>query len=181
LSSSSTPAPESAGQHAPAAEPDGDWFGSASEAHRPLDPPKHAWRAYFEATQMLSEVLERRLKQDCGMSLADYNLLLLLYESPAGRLRMGELASRMVFSPSRITYQVKTLVARGLIDRRPASCDRRGYEAVLTDDGRAAFRRAAIGHARQVDELFLGHLEPGEAESLARIFSRLGRRLEDLC
>lgn len=115
------------------------------------------------------------------MSLADYNLLLLLYESPEGRLRLGELASRMVFSPSRITYQVKTLVARGLIDRRPVACDRRGFEAVLTDEGRSAFRRAAIEHARQVDELFLGDLAPGEAESLTRIFSRLGRRLEGLC
>ena len=114
MSSSSTPAPEPAAQDAAPAEPDGGWFGSASEAHRPVDPPKRAWRAYFEATQMLTEVLERRLKQDCGMSLADYNLLLLLYESPEGRLRLGELASRMVFSPSRITYQVKTLVARGL-------------------------------------------------------------------
>lgn len=157
MSSSSTPAPEPATQDA-AAEPDGGWFGSASEAHRPVDPPKRAWRAYFEATQMLTEVLERRLKQDCGMSLADYNLLLLLYESPEGRLRLGELASRMVFSPSRITYQVKTLVARGLIDRRPVACDRRGFEAVLTDEGRSAFRRAAIEHARQVDELFLGDL-----------------------
>ncbi|WP_413230798.1 hypothetical protein [Micrococcus luteus] len=82
MSSSSTPAPEPAPQDAAPAEPDGGWFGSASEAHRPVDPPKRAWRAYFEATQMLTEVLERRLKQDCGMSLADYNLLLLLYESP---------------------------------------------------------------------------------------------------
>ena len=112
MSSSSTPAPEPATPDAAApTEPDGGWFGSASEAHRPVDPPKRAWRAYFEATQMLTEVLERRLKQDCGMSLADYNLLVLLYESPEGRLRLGELASRMVFSPSRITYQVKTLVA----------------------------------------------------------------------
>ncbi|TFI41554.1 MarR family transcriptional regulator, partial [Micrococcus endophyticus] len=89
---------------------------------------------------MLSELLERGLKKNSGMSLADYNLLLLLYEAPEGRLRMGELASGMVFSPSRITYQVKTLVARGLIERRAAECDRRGFEAVLTDEGRTAFR-----------------------------------------
>lgn len=187
MTSSSTPAPEPAdaadGARRPALQPphDGDWFGSATREHRPLDPPRHAWRAYFEATQMLSELLERGLKKESGMSLADYNLLLLLYESPEGRLRMGELASGMVFSPSRITYQVKTLVARGLIERRAAECDRRGFEAVLTDEGRAAFRRAAVGHARQVDELFLDHLEPGEAETMTRIFSRLGRRLEGLC
>ena len=154
---------------------------SSTPTPEPGETARHAWRAYFEATQMLSELLERGLKKDSGMSLADYNLLLLLYEAPEGRLRMGELASGMVFSPSRITYQVKTLVARGLIERRAAECDRRGFEAVLTDEGRTAFRRAAAGHARQVDELFLSHLEPGEAATLERIFTRLGGRLEGLC
>lgn len=177
MTSSSTPAPEPVPGSADATT----WYGSAPEDRRPEGAAQQAWRAYFESTQMLSELLERGLKRDAGLSLADYNLLLLLYESPEGRLRLGELASRMVFSPSRITYQVKTLVARGLIDRRPVACDRRGFEAVLTDEGRSAFRRAAIEHARQVDELFLGDLAPGEAESLTRIFSRLGRRLEGLC
>ena len=177
MTSSSTPAPEPV----PGAADAATWYGSAPEDRRPEGAAQQAWRAYFESTQMLSELLERGLKRDAGLSLADYNLLLLLYESPEGRLRLGELASRMVFSPSRITYQVKTLVARGLIDRRPVACDRRGFEAVLTDEGRSAFRRAAIEHARQVDELFLGDLAPGEAESLTRIFSRLGRRLEGMC
>lgn len=160
---------------------DGAGSGSPTGPHGPSDTPRHAWRSYFEATQMLSELLERGLKQDSDMSLADYNVLLLLYEAPDGRLRMGELASRMVFSPSRITYQVKTLVTRGLIERRAVACDRRGFEAVITDEGRATFRRAAARHARQVDELFLDHLAPGEAETMAAIFSRLGERLEGLC
>ncbi|WP_335342038.1 MarR family winged helix-turn-helix transcriptional regulator [Micrococcus lacusdianchii] len=159
----------------------GRWYGSATAGHRPADVQKHAWRVYFEATQMLEELLERRLKAECGMTLPDYNLLLLLTESDQNRLRLGELASRMVFSPSRVTYQVKSLVARGLIERRAAERDRRGYEAVLTDAGRSAFRRAAVIHARQVGELFLDRLEPGEAEVLARVFSRVGCALEAQC
>lgn len=179
MTDSSTPTPESVA--GPAEADDGRWYGSASAGHRPTDPEKHAWRAYFEATQMLEDLLERRLKAECGMTLADYNVLLLLTESEGGRLRLGELASRMVFSPSRVTYQVKNLVGRGLIERRAAECDRRGYEAVLTGEGRSAFRRAAAIHARQVDELFLERLEPGEADVLARVFSRVGRALEAHC
>ena len=179
MTDSSTPTPEPLA--GPATADAGRWYGSATADHRPADVEKHAWRAYFEATQMLEELLERRLKAECGMTLPDYNLLLLLTESEEGRLRLGELASRMVFSPSRVTYQVKSLVARGLIERRAAERDRRGYEAVLTDAGRSAFRRAAVLHARQVDELFLDRLEPGEAEVLARVFSRVGCALEAHC
>lgn len=173
MTSSSTPTPERDAADA--------WYGSAPPDHRPQDPTRHAWRAYFEATQMLSELLERGLKRNAQLTLPDYNLLLLLYESPQGCLRLGELAGRMVFSPSRVTYQVKSLVARGLIERRPAACDRRGFEAVITEEGRSVFRRAAALHARDVDELFLDSLEPGEAEVLTRVFSRLGSSLEDRC
>ena len=151
-----------------------------AETGRTPDVPRRAWRAYFEATQQLTEALERRLKDQTGLSLADYNALLVLDEAPQGRLRMGELAAKMVFSPSRVTYQVKCLVARGLVERRAAECDRRGFEAVLTDAGRAAFRRAAAVHAGHVDELFLDGLDPAEAQTLLRVFSRLGSRLEEL-
>lgn len=156
---------------------------SSTPAAEPTGPraARHAWRAYFESTQMLQDQLERGLKAECGITLADYNLLLLLVESDGGRLRLGELASRMVFSPSRVTYQVKSLVARGLIERRRVECDRRGFEAVLTDAGRTAFRRAAVVHARQVDELFLDLLQPGEAEVLGRVFTRVGTALESRC
>ncbi|MEW1963866.1 MarR family transcriptional regulator [Micrococcus sp. NPDC078436] len=177
MTSSSTPAPEPV----PGAADAATWYGSAPEDRRPEGAAQQAWRAYFESTQMLSELLERGLKRDAGLSLADYNLLLLLYESPDGRLRLGELAGRMVFSPSRMTYQVKSLVARGLIERHPAERDRRGFEAVITDEGRRAFRRAAVHHAREIDDLFLSALEPGEAETLGRVFSRLGHRLEGRC
>ena len=37
----------------------GRWYGSVTVGHRPADVQKHAWRVYFEATQMLEELLER--------------------------------------------------------------------------------------------------------------------------
>ncbi|VXB13344.1 MarR family winged helix-turn-helix transcriptional regulator [Citricoccus sp. K5] len=139
---------------------------------------RQSWRAYFEATALLQDRLDRTLKDSAGLHLADYNLLLLLSEAPEGRLRMGELARLMVFSPSRVTYQVKTLEQRGLVERCAAATDRRGAEAVITDAGRHHFRKAAAVHSRQVQDLFLDRLEDGEAETLLRVFSRLGRTLE---
>ena len=155
------------------------WSRTAVPGRSPTDMPRQAWRAYFEATALLQERLDRTLKSAADLHLADYNLLLLLTEAPGGHLRMGELASLMVFSPSRVTYQVKTLEKRGLVERRACAEDGRGSEAVITDAGRTLFRKAASLHSRQVKDLFLDRLDDAEAQTLLRVFSRLGCSLED--
>jgi DNA-binding MarR family transcriptional regulator len=155
------------------------WSRAAAPGLRTADVPRQAWRAYFEATALLQDRLERTLKSGVDLHLADYNLLLLLTEAPGGHLRMGELASLMVFSPSRVTYQVKTLEKRGIVERRACAQDARGQEAVITEAGRRLFRKAATLHARQVKELFMDRLDEAETETLLRVFSRLGRALED--
>ncbi|QCU78484.1 MarR family transcriptional regulator [Citricoccus sp. SGAir0253] len=154
------------------------WSRSALPGRDPGDTHRRAWRAYFEATALLQDRLERTLKAETGLHLADYNLLLLLTESAEGHLRMGELASLMVFSPSRVTYQVKVLERQGLVLRRACSEDGRGSEAVITDAGRALFRKAAALHSRQVRELFLDRIDEEEAATLLAVFSRLGCSLE---
>ncbi|NUL43764.1 MarR family transcriptional regulator [Cellulosimicrobium funkei] len=159
------------------AEPEA-WSRTSAPGVTEAGVDRQAWRAYFEATALLQDRLDRTLKESAELQLADYNLLLLLSEAPGGRLRMGQLARLMVFSPSRVTYQVKTLAQRGLVERCAAATDRRGAEAVITDAGRHLFRRAAALHSRQVQDLFLDQLEDGEAETLLRVFSRLGRSLE---
>ncbi|WP_413543151.1 MarR family winged helix-turn-helix transcriptional regulator [Citricoccus nitrophenolicus] len=169
----------SSADHRPNLLGGGPWSRTAAPDFSEAATSRQAWRAYFEATALLQDRLDRTLKDEVNLHLADYNLLLLLSESPDGRLRMGELARLMVFSPSRVTYQVKTLEQRGLVERCASATDRRGAEAVITDDGRHLFRRAAALHSRQVQDLFLDRLEPGEAETLLRVFSRLGCDLED--
>lgn len=159
--------------------PDGTgWSRAAGPGREPADVPRQAWRAYFEATALLQDRLERTLRSGVDLHLADYNLLLLLTEAPGGHLRMGQLADLMVFSPSRVTYQVRMLEKRGLLERRASSDDGRGSEAVITDAGRALFRKAAALHSRQVKDLFVDRLDEAEAETLLRVFSRLGCSLE---
>ncbi len=155
------------------------WSRTSSPGHTEAGPSWQAWRAYFEATALLQDRLDRTLKAELDLHLADYNLLLLLSESPTGRVRMGELARLMVFSPSRVTYQVKTLEGRGLLERCAAAGDRRGAEAMITEAGRHLFRRASALHARQIQELFLEGITEEETATVLRVFSRVGRRLED--
>ena len=109
-----------------------------------------AWRAYIEASQRLYTQLEEDLRADSELSFADYHVLVLLSEAPGQRLRMGELASRLIFSPSRLTYQISSMQRRGLVSKEPCPDDRRGSEAVLTAAGLLALREAAPHHLASV-------------------------------
>lgn len=132
-----------------------------------------AWQVYFETTALLTARIEERLKQH-GCSLMDYQLLLLLYSAPEHRMRMGELAHRLIFSPSRLSYQIGVLGKRGWVVRRRVECDGRGFEAVLTAEGLRAFRELRPAHARDVQELFFSALQDDDAARLAGLMRRVG-------
>ncbi|MBQ1043265.1 MULTISPECIES: MarR family winged helix-turn-helix transcriptional regulator [unclassified Micromonospora] len=135
------------------------------------------WRAYIESSQRLFTRLEDDLRADSDLSFADYHVLVLLSEAPGQRLRMGELADRLVFSPSRLTYQVTTMQKRGLVAKEACPADRRGSEAVLTAAGLLALREAAPHHLRSVRAHLIDDLDDAEVACLTRVFERLGRRL----
>ncbi|MEX5310285.1 MarR family winged helix-turn-helix transcriptional regulator [Kocuria sp. CPCC 205297] len=132
-----------------------------------------AWQVYFETTALLTARIEERLKQH-GCSLMDYQLLLLLYSAPEHRMRMGELAHRLIFSPSRLSYQIGVLGNRGWVERRRVECDGRGFEAVLAAEGLRAFRELRPAHARDVQELFFSALQDDDAARLADLMRRVG-------
>ncbi|MGV9762573.1 MULTISPECIES: MarR family winged helix-turn-helix transcriptional regulator [Micromonospora] len=135
------------------------------------------WRAYIESSQRLFTRLEDDLRTDSDLSFADYHVLVLLSEAPGQRLRMGELADRLVFSPSRLTYQITTMQKRGLVAKEACPADRRGSEAVLTAAGLLALREAAPHHLRSVRAHLIDDLDDAEVACLTRVFERLGRRL----
>ena len=148
------------------------WSRTSAPGAHETGVQRQGWRAYFEATALLQDRLDRTLKESAGLHLADYNLLLLLSEAPEGRLRMGELARLMVFSPSRVTYQVKTLEQRGLVERQPDPRDRRSKIVAPTGAGRELYAsaKAAVDLAA---ERSLGDLRPQDREDLARLLRQV--------
>lgn len=135
------------------------------------------WRAFIEASWLLQTRLEEDLRAAARLTMADYHVLVLLSEAPGHRLRMGELSDRLVFSPSRLTYQISTMEKRGLVARQTCPRDRRGNEAVLTSAGLAALRTAAPHHLGSVRARFVDDLDETEIQHLTAIFERLGPRL----
>lgn len=135
------------------------------------------WRSFIESSQRLINQLEEDLRASSELSLPDYHVLVLLSEAPRQRLRMGELAGKLVFSPSRLTYQISTMERRGLVARESCPADRRGSEAVLTAAGLLALRDAAPHHLESVRGHLMDDLDEAEMACLTRVFTRLGDRL----
>ena len=132
-----------------------------------------AWRLLLEAHAATTELLEHELVAERGLPLTRYDVLLNLAEAPGGRLRMQELSASLLLSKSGLSRLVDRMVEAGLVRRERCQDDRRGWFAVLTDQGRSALRRAAPVHLRGIHEHFARHLEPGEVQVLTAALSRV--------
>jgi DNA-binding MarR family transcriptional regulator len=132
-----------------------------------------AWRTLLETHATVTDLLERELVGERGLPLSRYEVLLVLAESPEGRLRMQELAQRVLLSKSGLSRLVDRMEEAGLVKREQCPSDRRGWFAVLTDQGRSALRRAAPVHLRGIQEHFGRHLDDDEARVLGAALGRI--------
>jgi DNA-binding MarR family transcriptional regulator len=132
-----------------------------------------AWRLLLEAHATVTELLEHELVAERGLPLSRYDVLLNLAEAPEGRLRMQELSASVLLSKSGLSRLVDRMVEAGLVRRERCEDDRRGWFAVLTDQGRSALRRAAPVHLRGIQEHFTRHLTPEEVHTLTAALARV--------
>ncbi|KRD07127.1 MarR family transcriptional regulator [Mycobacterium sp. Root265] len=106
------------------------------------------WRGYLTMTGRLEAAMNRQLQQECGLSLADYDVLVALDESPG--CRMNDLGQHLGWEQSRVSHQLRRMRDRGLVDRHNADDDRRAVIVELTAQGRDALTTAAPAHAELV-------------------------------
>lgn len=141
------------------------------------DDEQASWRALIAVWMLLPDRLSRDLQDEAGISLADYEILVNLSESPDRRLRMSELADRTLSSRSRLSHQVDRLTDAGLVDREPCSEDRRGYFAVLTPQGWDFLVASAPTHVASVRAHLVNVLTPREFAELGRLCAKVTERL----
>lgn len=140
---------------------------------------QESWRLYFETTQRITQALESRLKERSNLVIADYNVLLLLWEASGHTLTMSVIARKLVFSPSRLNYRIKVLEKAGLVLKSECLNDKRAHNVSLTDFGTTAFLKAGRLHRQHIDEVFLQHVNEEELEVLYRVFKRVDSSLPE--
>jgi DNA-binding MarR family transcriptional regulator len=128
-----------------------------------------AWRRFLQAHAVLVRRLEADLLEEHQLPLASYDVLVQLVEAPERRLRMTELAQRVLISRSGLTRLVDRLEREGLVRREACDDDARGLFAVLTEDGFNRLRRAAPTHLRGVANYALDRLDDDQTAALAEI------------
>lgn len=137
------------------------------------DPRLATWRTFLRAHARVVRELERELQADQGMALSDYDVLVQLAAADERRLRMSELAERLLLSRSGATRLVDRLVADGLVERLVCESDRRGQWASLTDAGRDRLRQASPTHLSGVERHFLERFSPEELPALEGMLERV--------
>jgi DNA-binding MarR family transcriptional regulator len=141
-----------------------------------------AWRAFLRAHAAVVGALETELEAERDLPLPWYDVLISLSDA-GGRLRMQDLADRVLFSRSGLTRLVDRMAAAGLVARERCEDDRRGTYAVLTRAGAARLREAAGVHLRGIHDHFTRHLADADVRALTEALDKVlrgetGRGLE---
>lgn len=131
-----------------------------------------AWEGFLYAHDRVWREVEDGLAS-LDVSMAEYSALALLGQVGRTGMRMSELAQRRVMSTGGFTRMADRLERRGLIERRRAAEDGRGYVAILTDEGRTLLRKAWRQQYDDLRRLFFDRLDDDDLRSLARVWSRL--------
>src|SRR5689334_22881282 len=84
-----------------------------------------AWRGFLRAHARIVRELDAELQARAGLPLRAYEVLLQLEDAPAQRLRMSELAERLLLSAGGATRLVDRLQQDGLVYRSTDGGDRR--------------------------------------------------------
>jgi DNA-binding MarR family transcriptional regulator len=138
-----------------------------------LDELEHrTWRAFLRAHAQLTRRLEADLISSSRLPLAEFDVLFQLALADHHRLRMSELADRVLLSRAGITRLIDRLVGDGFVARIKCDSDARGAYAVLTERGRDWFSEVRPAHLGAVRHYFIESFSREELETLARLLER---------
>ncbi len=122
--------------------------------------------------------LGRQLLAESGLSMADFEVLVVLSDVPDGRRRAFELGRQLQWEKSRLSHHLTRMERRGLVVREGCPTDRRGAFIALTPAGRTALEDAAPGHVETVRRSLFDVLTADQVSSLGEICADLLAGLE---
>jgi DNA-binding MarR family transcriptional regulator len=137
------------------------------------------WRAHLEVAKLLDYQLGREL-QPHNLASNDYEILVVLSESPERRMRMTDLATATLQSKSRLSHQITRMENAGLVLRQDCPGDRRGLYAHLTELGWETMQKVAPDHVRSVRHHFIDRLSPQQIDAMYAALAPIAEHLRNL-
>jgi DNA-binding MarR family transcriptional regulator len=140
------------------------------------DPKGHAWALLLTAHAALVERIQATLAA-AGLPALDWYDVLWELEKADGRLRMHDLARRVVLSRSNLSRLADRLEGAGLVAREDSAEDGRGYDLVLTRAGRTMRRKMWPVYEAEIERVFSRHVTLQEARAMGEALNRAVKAL----
>ena len=138
-----------------------------------IEPAVRAWQRLMRAYATTTRLLSAQLQEEHGLTLNDYEALLVLSRAEGGRMKRVDLARNLMLTPSGITRLLQGLEDAGLVERAACATDLRVTYAQLTDAGREKLEAAAGGHVAAISSLFEEHFAQDEIDAVSEILGKL--------
>jgi DNA-binding MarR family transcriptional regulator len=132
-----------------------------------------AWVRLLRTHASTKRRFNTQLQLQHGLTVNDYEALLLLSREPDRRLKRVVLADRLQLTPSGVTRLLDGLEAAGFVKKASCASDARVTYAVLTDTGHEKLEQASCSHVAAVRELFGSRLDEDELRTLGELLGRL--------
>jgi DNA-binding MarR family transcriptional regulator len=127
------------------------------------------WLRMLSTTKLISQEIRRRLRNEFGATLPQFDLLAQLYRERDG-LRLGELSKRTMVTNGNVTGLVERLEGDGLVMRETPDGDRRVTVAKLTPKGEELFGAMAAAHEAWLRDM-MADVDP---EILSELWTDIG-------
>lgn len=141
---------------------------------RPDDRTVAAWTALMRAGTRTLGRIEASLKAAGLPPLEWYDALLEIERAGPQGIRPFALKERLLLPQYGTSRLLARLETQGLVARRACQEDRRGQVVAITAPGRMLRREMWPVYAEALEAALGTRLEPGEADTLARLLGRLG-------
>lgn len=137
-----------------------------------------SWLSVVRLMVWLPWSIDQQLRRDSKLTMAEYQALAMLSNSPERTMRMSALAEVTNASLSRLSHLVGRLEGRGLVRREPDPADGRFTNAILTDEGLKVLAAAAPGHVAHVRSLVVDVLSPEQLRRMGLAADRVVSRID---
>ncbi len=136
-------------------------------------PALEAWLGLLRAHAAARRLLNAELQGGHGLTVTEFEALLLLSKAEQEALRRVDLADGLQLTPSGVTRLLDGLEEQGLVAKRACAEDARVTYAVLTEAGREKLRSASCSHVASVRSFFEARFSCEELDTLSELLRRL--------
>jgi DNA-binding MarR family transcriptional regulator len=131
------------------------------------------WVELLRGHSGLTRQLNAQLLQQHGLTINDFEVLVLLNGAEEQAMRRVDIAEAVVLSPSGVTRLLKGLESSGWVEKRACATDARVTYASLTESGQAKLDEASDSHIETIRGALAERYSAAELEKLRELLSRL--------